>query len=53
MRRKDYKTKRNFSAMPEPAESVRSRTPQFVVQLHHASHRYFDFRLELDSVLKS
>ena len=48
----EYSRKRDFSRSPEPARGGR-RGRRFVVQLHHASHRHFDFRLEVDGVLKS
>ena len=50
-----YKSKRDFALTPEPAEGGPSVADQltFVVQKHWASGLHYDFRLELDGVMKS
>jgi bifunctional non-homologous end joining protein LigD len=60
----EYRRKRDFKKTPEPAgsrPSGRKRTgkkaapkgPLFVVQKHAASRLHYDFRLEIDGILKS
>ena len=51
----EYRRKRHFSRSPEPRgkRARRGKTRSFVVQKHDARRLHYDFRLELDGVLKS
>src|SRR5436305_2269775 len=62
----EYQRKRDFTKTREPSGETKTATAkksaprkkrapalQFVIQKHEASHLHFDFRLELDGVMKS
>jgi bifunctional non-homologous end joining protein LigD len=50
----EYKRKRDFRRTPEPAGKVaKAKGNSFVIQKHAATRLHYDFRLELDGVLKS
>ena len=51
-----YRRKRRFEKTPEPrpeGSAPHGHRPLFVVQLHHASRRHYDVRLQVGDVLKS
>ncbi|HUG46585.1 MAG TPA: DNA ligase D, partial [Sphingomicrobium sp.] len=49
-----YNEKRDFSKTKEPkGRQLKGKGNSFVVQKHDASHLHWDFRLEMDGVLKS
>jgi bifunctional non-homologous end joining protein LigD len=51
-----YQQMRDFGVTPEPKgaeKPSRGKLPIFVVQKHAASHLHYDFRLEIEGVLKS
>lgn len=52
----EYRRKRDFKATPEPAGKVgRSTVPElsYVIQKHAATRLHYDFRLEMEGVLRS
>jgi DNA ligase D-like protein (predicted 3'-phosphoesterase) len=52
----EYREKRDLDRTPEPSEEKEdesSAQPIFVIQKHDASNLHYDFRLEVDGVLKS
>ncbi len=52
----EYARKRRFDRTREPGAEARkgqAGRPIFVVQLHHASHRHYDFRLQVGDTLRS
>jgi bifunctional non-homologous end joining protein LigD len=52
---KKYKDMRDFGDTPEPAggKPKRGKRPIFVIQKHAATALHYDFRLEMEGVLKS
>lgn len=52
---KKYKEKRDFNGTPEPytSKKISLDRPRFVIQKHKARSLHYDFRLEVNGVLKS
>jgi bifunctional non-homologous end joining protein LigD len=52
---KKYRTMRDFGVTSEPSggKPKGMKFPIFVIQKHHASRLHYDFRLEMEGVLKS
>jgi len=51
---KEYQEKRDFNKTPEPPLRIGGEGGhRFVVQKHQASHLHYDFRLEMEGVLRS
>ena len=50
----EYKRKRRFEATPEPPPRLEKKSQhRFVIQKHRATRLHYDFRLEMEGVLKS
>jgi bifunctional non-homologous end joining protein LigD len=54
---KTYQAKRNFTATPEPkgkqTRAAKGKPLRYLIQRHAATRLHYDFRIELDGVLKS
>jgi bifunctional non-homologous end joining protein LigD len=51
---KEYKQKRRFDQTPEPEGAVaKTSGNSFVIQKHRATRLHYDFRLEMEGVLRS
>ena len=49
----EYRSKRDFQNTDEPKDGSRGGDHRWVIQKHEASSLHYDFRLEVDGVLKS